>query len=254
MSLGPRSDVFDAEMAALAIAAKRVESLVTPTTPTVLFFADNQAAVQQIVNLKPHAAQAHSILFRKSIDCILTQFPHLSIEIYWIPGHAGIAGNERADVLANEAGDLPPTQFFNRTITWARARAKSRAVSTWRKQWCSARHSDAVLRHIPHVPTWKLHPFHDAFDGTRATHSRLIQALVGHGFFGEYYLRFVPSEDPACPCDHNTLHISKKRSAKPNLTQLKGKNERPLAEYGMNSTLPHEEAPFVPRWGENRLF
>lgn len=208
LSLGPRSDVFDAEMAALAMAATRAESLVVPTTPAVLFFADNIAAVQQIVSLKPHPAQVYSILFRKAIDQLLLAYPNLAVEIWWIPGHAGIAGNERADVLASEAGNITPTPLYNRSVTWALARAKSRAIKLWVNRWRSLDHSETVRTHITHLPSWQLNPFHNSFSGRRAIHSRLIQVILGHGFFGAYFLRFVPTNDIGCQCDHSKLQTA----------------------------------------------
>ena len=34
----------------------------------------------------------------------------------------------------------------------------------------------------------------------RKTFSRLVQCRTGHAHTGEYYKRFVPTEDPGCPC------------------------------------------------------
>ena len=47
--------------------------------------------------------------------------------------------------------------------------------------------------HCPKLaPSTKLSPFHRSPNGTRATHSCIIQILLGHFFCGEYYARFVP--------------------------------------------------------------
>jgi hypothetical protein len=54
-------------------------------------------------------------------------------------------------------------------------------------------------------PSTTLKHFHKNFTGPRETHARIIQAMTGHGFFGDYYGRFVPSEPTTCPCD-NTTH------------------------------------------------
>jgi hypothetical protein len=63
----------------------------------------------------------------------------------------------------------------------------------------------------------------DEMDATLDTFHQLKEVMVTKGFYesskrfdcipklhmiGEYYLRFVPSEDPACPCDHNTLQTA----------------------------------------------
>ncbi|KAL1746729.1 hypothetical protein HDZ31DRAFT_6796, partial [Schizophyllum fasciatum] len=34
----------------------------------------------------------------------------------------------------------------------------------------------------------------------RHVHTRIIQTILGHGFRGDYYARFVPTESPTCPC------------------------------------------------------
>ncbi|KAF8595036.1 hypothetical protein BDV93DRAFT_404767, partial [Ceratobasidium sp. AG-I] len=43
----------------------------------------------------------------------------------------------------------------------------------------------------------------------RSIHTRLIQVIIGHGFFGEYYSRFVPSEEVGCQCEGSPLQTSR---------------------------------------------
>ncbi|KAG9074172.1 hypothetical protein FRC06_010886, partial [Ceratobasidium sp. 370] len=204
-SLGPRSDIFDAEMFALALAAHQAACLENLKVKKLVFFSDNHAAILSIVDLKPHPAQAASVIFRRAVDSFLNKDPSHSVEIYWVPGHAGIKGNERADELANQAGQTTPRPFFNRTATWMRERSKVRVVRDWQGSWINSDHSAHVHRSIPYLPRWKLHPIHDDFPSSRATHARLNQVLTGHCFVGEYALRFRPGDDPSCPCDHDTL-------------------------------------------------
>jgi len=161
---------------------------------------DNIAAVQLISDLAPHPAQSSSILFRSAIDLYLHSVHDARVEIYWIPGHKGISGNERADRLANEGGSIPPEPIFNRTITWSRFMSRERAVRNWGRAWQSGQHSAHVMSSLPGPPSLRLHPFHASFDGSRRIHSRLIQVILGHAFYGGYYERFVPSEDSGCPC------------------------------------------------------
>jgi hypothetical protein len=39
----------------------------------------------------------------------------------------------------------------------------------------------------------------------RSVATRLNQIVLGHGFFGDYYRRFVPTEDTACPCGESPV-------------------------------------------------
>jgi xanthine/CO dehydrogenase XdhC/CoxF family maturation factor len=50
------------------------------------------------------------------------------------------------------------------------------------------------------LPSQKLENIWSDIASDRALSSRLAQVLAGHGFFGGYYRRFVPSESPLCPC------------------------------------------------------
>ncbi|QRV72111.1 muscle M-line assembly protein unc-89 [Ceratobasidium sp. AG-Ba] len=198
LSLGPHADVFDAGMMALAIAAKRVEYMVSQShvpPSSILFSPDNQAAVRSIANLKPHSAQCASIIFQKAVDSILMNHPHIHITVQWIPGHSEFNGNTRADSIAKAAGLLTPTPVFNRTITWAKARAKEKAIRSWGRHWRSERHSAHVHITLPKAPTWKLHPIHDRFRAPNAKmrgrelQLRLVQVILGHCFSGAYNLK-----------------------------------------------------------------
>ncbi|KAF8606718.1 hypothetical protein BDV93DRAFT_520349 [Ceratobasidium sp. AG-I] len=69
------------------------------------------------------------------------------------------------------------------------------------KHWASEPHSDHVQAHLTSSPSLSLNRFHKSYLGLRAIHSRLVQVIIGHGFFGEYYSRFFPSEEVGCQCE-----------------------------------------------------
>jgi ribonuclease HI len=53
---------------------------------------------KSVNNPHRHSGQAIIKEFLECIDDINEKYPHLHIKIIWIPGHADIDGNERADV------------------------------------------------------------------------------------------------------------------------------------------------------------
>lgn len=201
IGLGRKAEVFDTEMLALAMGARKsCAAAVRSQCNSITFFSDNIAAVQRICDLSSHAGQFASIIFRKAIDDFLRADPSRRVDIPWIPGHSGIIGNDRADALVNQAVCRLSINLFSRSITWSKARATRRAARSWRIHWGNAHKSHYAVEHLRSPPSLKLSPFHKDPRVSRAVHCRLIQVILGHGFFGEYYAHFVPTEDIDCPC------------------------------------------------------
>jgi ribonuclease HI len=199
--LGRRADNFDAEMYALAGAGAGAADWHRqhPHTKLITILADNQAAIQTIADTDEHPAQLASILFQRQIDSTLQDDADSRVEIRWIPGHKGFAGNERADNIAKAAVNDPPV--IHSTITWAREKAKTRALKAWRSEWKALPHVNqaaVTLRQYP--PSLRLNQFLRENNASRDVQSRAIQVITGHGHIGDYYARFIPTEPPSCPC------------------------------------------------------
>jgi hypothetical protein len=143
-----------------------------------------------------------SFIFHNHVDAILRCSDDLSIQVSWAPGHTGIRGNEHVDLLAKSAATLTtPAPLVSSTISWAKEASKVRASQEWRRRWLDKpriNHAAVALRTPPSTKPWRL--FRENCSGPRHITTRLIQAITGHAFFGNYYSRFRPSDPTACPC------------------------------------------------------
>lgn len=96
-----------AELFTVGIAARRaIHYVLAHKLPVkhLHIFSDNDAAVRDVVEAGNVYAVDHHIpaTFKEMIDVWFLDRPFNTIEIAWIPGHAGIKGNERADELAGK--------------------------------------------------------------------------------------------------------------------------------------------------------
>lgn len=200
-SLGKKAGVYDAEMYALAGASSTLTRLleIYPQLRQIHFFTDNSAAIASIADTTAHAAQEAAIIFRGHVDDVLGHKHNLQIKLHWVPGHAGIMGNERADQLAKEAVSAGEP-LLHSTLSWAKERSKKVSASTWRREWATERRTGQAAVALRRPPRLSISPFFDKTELTRDQTSRLIQAMTGHGFIGEYYARFVRTEPTECPC------------------------------------------------------
>ncbi|PVF95628.1 hypothetical protein CPB86DRAFT_799567 [Serendipita vermifera] len=92
------------------------------------------SAVQTIAQAKPGTNQGESLRFLDTAFEFLDLDAQNTIQVQWIPGHHGIAGNERADAEAKAACQEIPTttkttlSHFYRTL---RADFEQRWTTSW---------------------------------------------------------------------------------------------------------------------------
>ena len=195
--LGRHAEVYDAEVMALAEGAGKAWELKRPEILHYHFFADNSSGIGAAFDADPGPSQDQALIFRKFVVKLLAH-PRRTVEIAWVPGHQGVQGNERADELAKEAAYLPAVD--RATYAHMRRSARHRALVSWTQKWVEDPVGGSYAQARLGKPALK--PPHHSFALSRQVYGLVTQCRTGHVFLGEYYRRFVPSEDIACPCGH----------------------------------------------------
>ena len=97
--------VYTAELTALHLTVKQLRN--QRNYMACRIYTDSQAAVKAIDYPRKQSGQAIIKDILESIDKLVNEYTHMQIEIIWIPGHAEIEGNERADTEAKLAATDP---------------------------------------------------------------------------------------------------------------------------------------------------
>jgi ribonuclease HI len=177
---------FDAEVAAIASAAKRIAE--TPDFPMhkkkFVILSDSVSAIQFITktaNLHPK-----SLIFKKSLAKIREQ--NRQLEIQWIPSHCDIMGNDKADLLAKAGTKKPPLP----SSTMSYNTAKKKIKTAMKKIFARATESTARIKswwdEIRKGPDKKW---------TRKTATAQFRLATGHDCLQKHLNRFKITEDEA---------------------------------------------------------
>ena len=104
VALGPGTNNM-AELWAIAMTLQLLMAVLPtfPFTGTVHLFSDSEYAIQAI--LKPYASTKASPIAAATRRLYLTCSNLVTIFLHWIPGHADIPGNERADATATHGAE-----------------------------------------------------------------------------------------------------------------------------------------------------
>jgi ribonuclease HI len=202
--MGRCVEVWDAEIAGLAKGVMVAYQMAKAdrTIKSLYFFSDNNAAVQCTFDATSRPGQQYLLRTRNLISKILELRPGTRVTIAWCPGHTNVKGNEKADELAKEGAETDLNNTIQYTsLTHAKRRAKEDALGRWRREWMQTRPSGGFTPADRIPPRWKPNGY---FGADREVYGRIVQCRTGHGFTGEYYNKFVPSENISCPCDNGT--------------------------------------------------
>ncbi|XP_063629985.1 uncharacterized protein LOC134801375 [Cydia splendana] len=182
--------VYQAEL--LALLEATTQALQSPI-PNCSIYCDSRSALETVVNnvsLHPLAVQIRSNLNDLGTMGKIT-------ELFWIKAHAGLEGNERADVLAKEAAlKLKTKPNYDRCpVSYAKRQIRLESLEEWNQRYHQGETASTTKIFFP-----------DAIEANRIIKKIqldhvLVQVLTGHGGFSEYLNRFKCKDNPACTCD-----------------------------------------------------
>ena len=196
IGLGFNCTAFDGEIWALAHTLIKIRDFFTSgdlddEIKHIRIYSDSTSALQSISDPSPHPGQLAALIWRKHFALFREEHPGCTLTLSWIPGHHGSIGNDRADSLAKFGTTRPALLLAS--ISALKEKARKKVRYRWRK--CLK--SDTIPSTTPDSD----------FDNTpREIFGRITQILSGHGYIGEYYLNFVHSESPWCPCTDEVLN------------------------------------------------
>lgn len=210
-SLGRRAEVFDGELAGALRGLRGVTtSPALRLAPHIHVRLDNASAGSALRSLKPTDTDRDYVepfIEAHKAACeapLLVGSDPRSITTEWIPGHAGVPGNEYADKLAKEGAKMAPPPDILPSLSWIRHSARAWGRSAVREWWRGAAPERYKEMEIP----WKDRPKEPKLG--RAWLGRLIAARSGHGDFAAYHERFGHTGGPwLCQCGRPKawLHI-----------------------------------------------
>ena len=191
--------VFQAEVAAIALAAKNLTSPKAPQNiKFVKIFVDSQAALLAIDN-----PTIKSKVVADAVEA-LNQLSQVAskVTLVWIPAHKGHKGNERADELAKSGADRTPITdkvHIGKPAAVVKKEIRDGVFRDWSKEWLQydgAQHSK-LFYFSPNPAKAKY-----VYKLARLELGRFIRIITGHSNLNYFQNKLGYSESENCRLCH----------------------------------------------------
>ena len=188
--------VFQAEITAIAMAARSLRLLNPPDLKFAKFFVDSQAALMAVsnpmVNSKAVAYAIEELNALASITKALT--------LVWIPAHKGHEGNERADQLAKagvNSQDPDTAITVGKPSAAIKSELKTAIYRDWQQQWLDANEAHHT-KGFYIGPNYAKAKF--VYKLARLELGRFIRIVTGHNNLRYFQHRLSLTHDHKCSC------------------------------------------------------
>lgn len=203
-SAGSQTEVYDAEIMGAVEGLQAAVNLPCASYSTgLVILLDNLAAASLLADGRPapHRRKLTDLFQKLTIqwksDPYILSTPRTPVEVRWMPGHSGIAGNETADELAKKGAALdgshvPPSPSYLIREAKQHTRTATRAAYTR-----DAPQAYQDLNIQPHTKDSRTREHRLP----RGVLGRLLAARTGHGDFQAYHERFHHRDSlTTCSC------------------------------------------------------
>lgn len=200
IGIGPASDwtVHAAELIAIYHAVEAIfqERVNRRRDKNYTIISDSQSAIKAIANPsnKPGQAIVHRILDRISTF----RDRRIKLRLHWIPGHAGIEGNELADRLAKQAVTSEKQHRFGRLVSTSKRTARRKIQEEWQEEWKTSPKGQHLKRIDDSLPARRAFRIYGQL--TRHRTYLMIQMRTGHSWLAPHSRRFKFTDDDRCVC------------------------------------------------------
>ena len=195
-SLGKSKEIFDAELWGVSDALK-VALDIARNQEAVTIFLDSQAAIKKIRNANSGAGQAIASQIHERTQQLIDR-GH-TVVIRWVPGHAGVEGNEVADQAAKQAAEGSGRKAVGWSFIAHVRRKGTEALAAETKLWLQKRVDERNARHGRfYTPPRRKGIDHTLAKASKALTGRFLQLKAGHAVVGTYLYRIKAAEDESC--------------------------------------------------------
>ena len=192
-------EIYDAELMGILQALKiAVKEQNINSYKQITVFSDSKTAIKRCLNdeLGPGQEIAIEII---SIARNLTE-KGARLWLRWVPGHANIEGNERADTLAKKAADQPKNALYTEYTSFTyigRAIRQEKNLST--QKWLFNRQKKRLKHQNQFQPqNSQLTVNKDLFLVQKQLSSRFLQLKMGHAITANYLHRIKKIDNTNC--------------------------------------------------------